>query len=198
MHMGKLVPIVSLIIWQNFLLRSACCLFYCFLGCANPWGWLFQPASMAKQLIYIRKQLNWTMKMLCTGPTVHLPTLSWKSMEVPYRILQRLLKLIQNIQRHASCAKIFLLSVLFFPPYIWSDVLWIQGYYRRGAAYLAMGKFKEALKDFQQVFFCLCSLITTVVRVVFIYNLWFDLFGVVRQSIIHYLILLLSIWPIFL
>ncbi|PPE02583.1 hypothetical protein GOBAR_DD00408 [Gossypium barbadense] len=26
-----------------------------------------------------------------------------------------------------------------------------QGYYRRGAAYLAMGKFKEALKDFQQV-----------------------------------------------
>ncbi|KAL0328302.1 UNVERIFIED_CONTAM: Serine/threonine-protein phosphatase 5 [Sesamum calycinum] len=28
-------------------------------------------------------------------------------------------------------------------------VFW--GYYRRGAAYLAMGKFKEALKDFQQV-----------------------------------------------
>lgn len=27
----------------------------------------------------------------------------------------------------------------------------MQGYYRRGAAYLAMGKFKEALKDFQQV-----------------------------------------------
>ncbi|KAK6287100.1 hypothetical protein POUND7_013279 [Theobroma cacao] len=27
----------------------------------------------------------------------------------------------------------------------------IEGYYRRGAAYLAMGKFKEALKDFQQV-----------------------------------------------
>jgi hypothetical protein len=27
----------------------------------------------------------------------------------------------------------------------------LQGYYRRGAAYLAMGKFKEALKDFQQV-----------------------------------------------
>ncbi|KAI3718358.1 hypothetical protein L6452_19225 [Arctium lappa] len=27
-----------------------------------------------------------------------------------------------------------------------------QGYYRRGAAYLAMGKFKEALKDFQQIF----------------------------------------------
>ena len=27
-----------------------------------------------------------------------------------------------------------------------------QGYYRRGTAYLAMGKFKEALKDFQQVF----------------------------------------------
>ncbi|KAF7140152.1 hypothetical protein RHSIM_Rhsim06G0121700 [Rhododendron simsii] len=26
-----------------------------------------------------------------------------------------------------------------------------EGYYRRGAAYLAMGKFKEALKDFQQV-----------------------------------------------
>lgn len=26
-----------------------------------------------------------------------------------------------------------------------------KGYYRRGAAYLAMGKFKEALKDFQQV-----------------------------------------------
>ncbi|CAD6272578.1 unnamed protein product [Miscanthus lutarioriparius] len=26
-----------------------------------------------------------------------------------------------------------------------------RGYYRRGAAYLAMGKFKEALKDFQQV-----------------------------------------------
>lgn len=29
----------------------------------------------------------------------------------------------------------------------------MQGYYRRGAAYLAMGKFKEALKDFQQVGF---------------------------------------------
>ncbi|KAJ4836831.1 Serine/threonine-protein phosphatase 5 [Turnera subulata] len=27
----------------------------------------------------------------------------------------------------------------------------LQGYYRRGAAYLAMGKFKDALKDFQQV-----------------------------------------------
>ncbi|KAE8718491.1 Serine/threonine-protein phosphatase 5 [Hibiscus syriacus] len=27
----------------------------------------------------------------------------------------------------------------------------IEGYYRRGAAYLAMGKFKEALKDFQEV-----------------------------------------------
>ncbi|KAF5949492.1 hypothetical protein HYC85_011485 [Camellia sinensis] len=27
----------------------------------------------------------------------------------------------------------------------------IEGYYRRGAAHLAMGKFKEALKDFQQV-----------------------------------------------
>ncbi|KAK4487640.1 hypothetical protein RD792_005709 [Penstemon davidsonii] len=27
----------------------------------------------------------------------------------------------------------------------------IEGYYRRGAAYLAMGKFKDALKDFQQV-----------------------------------------------
>lgn len=27
----------------------------------------------------------------------------------------------------------------------------MQGYYRRGAAYLAMGKFKDALKDFQQV-----------------------------------------------
>jgi hypothetical protein len=26
-----------------------------------------------------------------------------------------------------------------------------QGYYRRGAAYLAMGKFKDALKDFRQV-----------------------------------------------
>lgn len=26
-----------------------------------------------------------------------------------------------------------------------------QGYYRRGAAFLAMGKLKEALKDFQQV-----------------------------------------------
>ncbi|KAK1568205.1 hypothetical protein Q3G72_021673 [Acer saccharum] len=31
------------------------------------------------------------------------------------------------------------------------DPKYLKGYYRRGAAYLAMGKFKEALKDFQQV-----------------------------------------------
>lgn len=31
------------------------------------------------------------------------------------------------------------------------DPTYSKGYYRRGAAYLAMGKFKEALKDFQQV-----------------------------------------------
>ncbi|CAD6334342.1 unnamed protein product [Miscanthus lutarioriparius] len=31
------------------------------------------------------------------------------------------------------------------------DPRYSKGYYRRGAAYLAMGKFKEALKDFQQV-----------------------------------------------
>ncbi|KAA8525026.1 hypothetical protein F0562_011336 [Nyssa sinensis] len=31
------------------------------------------------------------------------------------------------------------------------DPKYSKGYYRRGAAYLAMGKFKEALKDFQQV-----------------------------------------------
>ncbi|XP_059663315.1 serine/threonine-protein phosphatase 5-like isoform X2 [Cornus florida] len=31
------------------------------------------------------------------------------------------------------------------------DPMYSKGYYRRGAAYLAMGKFKEALKDFQQV-----------------------------------------------
>ncbi|XP_034701447.1 serine/threonine-protein phosphatase 5 isoform X1 [Vitis riparia] len=31
------------------------------------------------------------------------------------------------------------------------DLKYSKGYYRRGAAYLAMGKFKEALKDFQQV-----------------------------------------------
>ncbi|GKC80841.1 serine/threonine-protein phosphatase 5, partial [Tanacetum coccineum] len=30
------------------------------------------------------------------------------------------------------------------------DPKYSKGYYRRGAAYLAMGKFKEALKDFQQ------------------------------------------------
>jgi serine/threonine-protein phosphatase 5 len=29
----------------------------------------------------------------------------------------------------------------------------MQGYYRRGTAYLALGKFKEALKDFRQVLF---------------------------------------------
>jgi len=28
---------------------------------------------------------------------------------------------------------------------------YVKGYYRRGAAYLAMGKFKDALKDFRQV-----------------------------------------------
>ncbi|GAU22394.1 hypothetical protein TSUD_97990 [Trifolium subterraneum] len=27
----------------------------------------------------------------------------------------------------------------------------IEGYYRRGAAHLGLGKFKEALKDFQQL-----------------------------------------------
>ncbi|MQL85986.1 hypothetical protein Taro_018521 [Colocasia esculenta] len=31
------------------------------------------------------------------------------------------------------------------------DPKYSKGYYRRGAAYLAMGKFKEALKDFQQL-----------------------------------------------
>ncbi|KAG2717541.1 hypothetical protein I3843_03G182300 [Carya illinoinensis] len=31
------------------------------------------------------------------------------------------------------------------------DPKYSKGYYRRGAAYLSMGKFKEALKDFQQV-----------------------------------------------
>ncbi|CAK9314701.1 unnamed protein product [Citrullus colocynthis] len=31
------------------------------------------------------------------------------------------------------------------------DPTYSKGYYRRGAAYLAMGKFKEALKDFQQL-----------------------------------------------
>jgi hypothetical protein len=33
----------------------------------------------------------------------------------------------------------------------------LQGYYRRGAAYLALGKFKEALKDFKQVPILPCS-----------------------------------------
>jgi Tetratricopeptide repeat len=32
----------------------------------------------------------------------------------------------------------------------------LQGHYRRGVAYLAMGKFKEALKDFQQVVLFMC------------------------------------------
>ncbi|XP_075079414.1 serine/threonine-protein phosphatase 5-like isoform X1 [Nicotiana tabacum] len=32
-----------------------------------------------------------------------------------------------------------------------TDPKYSKGYYRRGAAYLAMGKFKDALKDFQQV-----------------------------------------------
>ena len=27
----------------------------------------------------------------------------------------------------------------------------LQGYYRRGSAYMGMGKFKDALKDFKQV-----------------------------------------------
>ncbi|KAF3326813.1 serine/threonine-protein phosphatase 5 [Carex littledalei] len=36
------------------------------------------------------------------------------------------------------------------------DPRYSKGYYRRGAAYLAMGKFKEALKDFQQVVKRLC------------------------------------------
>ncbi|KAF2302191.1 hypothetical protein GH714_033694 [Hevea brasiliensis] len=31
------------------------------------------------------------------------------------------------------------------------DPKYSKGYYRRGAAFLAMGKFKEALRDFQQV-----------------------------------------------
>nr|KJB71517.1 hypothetical protein B456_011G126600 [Gossypium raimondii] len=31
------------------------------------------------------------------------------------------------------------------------DPKYSKGYYRQGAAYLGMGKFKEALKDFQQV-----------------------------------------------
>jgi hypothetical protein len=33
----------------------------------------------------------------------------------------------------------------------YNGILPAQGYYRRGAAYLAMGKFKDALKDFRQV-----------------------------------------------
>ena len=31
------------------------------------------------------------------------------------------------------------------------DPKYLKGYYRQSAAYLAMGKFKEALQDFQQV-----------------------------------------------
>lgn len=40
------------------------------------------------------------------------------------------------------------LILIFFADYYITEP---QGYYRRGAAYLAMGKFKDALKDFQQV-----------------------------------------------
>lgn len=31
------------------------------------------------------------------------------------------------------------------------DKLYIKGYYRRAAAYMSLGKFKEALKDFEYV-----------------------------------------------
>lgn len=53
----------------------------------------------------------------------------------------------------------------------------IQGYYRRGAAYLAMGKFKEALKDFQQV-----VLFTQLLQ--FYYVL--ILFGLFACSVCHF------------
>ena len=70
-------------------------------------------------------------------------------MVVQYMMLQRLLKLIPNIQRHALFTDNFF--IFYFYEFIkLAIVLESQGYYRRGAAYLAMGKFKEALKDFQQ------------------------------------------------
>lgn len=43
----------------------------------------------------------------------------------------------------------FLLN--YIQPYLLIIYTELQGYYRRGAAHLAMGKFKDALKDFQQV-----------------------------------------------
>lgn len=35
---------------------------------------------------------------------------------------------------------------------MWLNYCGVQGYYRRGTAYLGLGKFQAALKDFRQVF----------------------------------------------
>lgn len=75
-------------------------------------------------------------------------------MAVQYRMHQRPLKLIQNTLRYRSvtlyCAAFTSSHIRIFS-LICISAAESQGYYRRGAAYLAMGKFKDALKDFQQV-----------------------------------------------
>ena len=62
----------------------------------------FQLTNILKLLICTLKLSNWTMKMLCTGQTVHLHTPNWKNMAVLYTMQQRLLKLIPSIQRHVA------------------------------------------------------------------------------------------------
>lgn len=92
---------------KDSLLPLSCC----FLGLS--YHFTFQPANMHKLLICIRKQLNWTVRMLYTGPTVHLHTLNGRNMVVPYRMLQRLSKLILNIQRHVCDPKSYVITVQF-------------------------------------------------------------------------------------
>lgn len=101
--------------------------------------------------------------MLFIGQTVHLHIPNLNNMEVLSRMQVRLLRLTLDIQRSEKFGMLILSFVL---THLWLLHSWFcwQGYYRRGAAYLAMGKFKEALKDFQQACFVLHSYYSFTLR----------------------------------
>jgi hypothetical protein len=94
-----------------------------------------------------------TAIMLSTGLTDHLPIQNLRSTEVRSQMQQKLLRLIRNMSRSkfAISTEVSITSKLNLSSLLLDLYYILQGYYRRGAAFLAMGKFKDALKDFKQV-----------------------------------------------
>ena len=109
-----------------------------------------------------------TTTMLSTGQTDHLPTQNLRNMEVQLQMRLKLQKLIRNMSRQMITILIkFLVTLEVSSSRFLCCLSYIlQGYYRRGAAFLAMGKFKDALKDNGKVYTISLNHFTLVYKLV--------------------------------